>query len=115
VNKNSTLEVKDTKPLDTNLIALQNIHNMADYDSDSSGAEDIETGVTLGYATKDATGDDFSQLGGHPVSNFVFAIHSYRTTTDKLSVLARRDRNSLWSSSKVQSLQRISQPFAATE
>jgi pre-rRNA-processing protein TSR4 len=42
--------------------------NMADYDSDSSNAEDIETGVTLGYATKDATGDDFSQLGGHPVS-----------------------------------------------
>ena len=41
---------------------------MADYDSDSSGAEDIETGVTLGYATKDATGDDFSKLGGYPVS-----------------------------------------------
>lgn len=41
---------------------------MADYDSDSSGAEDIETGVTLGYATKDATGDDFSRLGGYPVS-----------------------------------------------
>ena len=40
---------------------------MADYDSDSSVGEDIETGVTLGYATKDATGDDFSQLGGHPV------------------------------------------------
>lgn len=39
---------------------------MADYDSDSSVGEDIETGVTLGYATKDATGDDFSQLGGHP-------------------------------------------------
>jgi pre-rRNA-processing protein TSR4 len=41
---------------------------MADYDSDSSIGEDIETGVTLGYATKDATGDDFSQLGGHQVS-----------------------------------------------
>ena len=41
---------------------------MADYDSDSSNAENIETGVTLGYATKDATGDDFSQLGGYPVS-----------------------------------------------
>ena len=41
---------------------------MADYDTDSSIGEDIETGVTLGYATKDATGDDFSQLGGHPVS-----------------------------------------------
>ncbi|KAM0710396.1 hypothetical protein Q7P35_002758 [Cladosporium inversicolor] len=39
---------------------------MADYDSDSSVGEDIETGVTLGYATKDVTGDDFSQLGGHP-------------------------------------------------
>lgn len=40
---------------------------MADYDSDSSGVEDIETGVTLGYASKEATGDDFSQIGGHPV------------------------------------------------
>jgi len=40
---------------------------MADYDSDSSGADDIETGVTLGYASKEATGDDFSQIGGHPV------------------------------------------------
>lgn len=41
---------------------------MAEYDSDSSGAEDIETGVTLGYASKEATGDDFSKIGGHPVS-----------------------------------------------
>ncbi|KAM0716992.1 hypothetical protein Q7P37_006844 [Cladosporium fusiforme] len=39
---------------------------MADYDSDSSGIDDIETGVTLGYASKEATGDDFSQIGGHP-------------------------------------------------
>ena len=41
--------------------------SMADYDSDSSGAEDVETGVTLGYASKEPTGDEFSQLGGHPV------------------------------------------------
>lgn len=41
---------------------------MADYDSDSSGIEDVETGVILGYASKEATGDDFSQLGGHPVN-----------------------------------------------
>ncbi|KAK4496996.1 hypothetical protein PRZ48_011445 [Zasmidium cellare] len=39
---------------------------MADYDSDSSGAEDIATNVLLGYASKEPTGDDFSQLGGHP-------------------------------------------------
>jgi len=50
---------------------------MSDYDSDSSNAEDIETGVTLGYATKDATGDDFSQLGGHPVQ-----LTSYQHTPD---------------------------------
>ena len=49
-------------------IEKQNKHTkMADYDSDSSGADDIETGVTLGYASKEATGDDFSQIGGHPV------------------------------------------------
>lgn len=50
-------------------------YKMADYDSDSSVGEDIETGVTLGYATKDATGDDFSQLGGHPVSRSITKIH----------------------------------------
>lgn len=41
---------------------------MADYDSDSSGAgNDVETNVLLGYASKEPTEDDFSQLGGHPV------------------------------------------------
>lgn len=40
---------------------------MADYDSDSSGAEDVATSVMLGYASKEPTGDDFSQLGGYPV------------------------------------------------
>ncbi|KAF2170636.1 hypothetical protein M409DRAFT_64302 [Zasmidium cellare ATCC 36951] len=39
---------------------------MADYDSDSSGAEDIATNVLLGYASREPTSDDFSQLGGHP-------------------------------------------------
>ena len=45
---------------------------MADYDSDSSGIEDVETGVILGYASKESTGDDFSQLGGHPVNTTLF-------------------------------------------
>lgn len=49
-------------------IQILEYFKMADYDSDSSIGEDIETGVTLGYATKETTGDDFSQLGGHPVS-----------------------------------------------
>ncbi|KAK3706830.1 hypothetical protein LTR37_012509 [Vermiconidia calcicola] len=40
---------------------------MADYDSDSSaGGDDIETNVLLGYASKEPTIDDFSQLGGLP-------------------------------------------------
>ncbi|KAK3116966.1 hypothetical protein LTR53_002113 [Teratosphaeriaceae sp. CCFEE 6253] len=39
---------------------------MADYDSDSSGAENIATNVLLGYASKEPTLDYFSQLGGHP-------------------------------------------------
>jgi hypothetical protein len=60
---------------------------MADYDSDSSNAEDIETGVTLGYATKDATGDDFSQLGGHPV--MLFPINVRRTMANQVSVMAQ--------------------------
>ena len=47
---------------------------MADYDSDSSGAEDIATNVLLGYASKEPTGDDFSQLGGHPVRTSTSAL-----------------------------------------
>ncbi|KAF2765569.1 hypothetical protein EJ03DRAFT_205393 [Teratosphaeria nubilosa] len=46
---------------------LYRTSNMADYDSDSSGADDVATNVLLGYASKEPTGDDFSQLGGHPV------------------------------------------------
>ncbi|KAI9878244.1 MAG: hypothetical protein M1830_001467 [Pleopsidium flavum] len=42
---------------------------MATYDSDSSDGEDAdytETGVLLGYASKEPTEDDISQLGGYP-------------------------------------------------
>ncbi|EGP83514.1 uncharacterized protein MYCGRDRAFT_77064 [Zymoseptoria tritici IPO323] len=39
---------------------------MDNYDSDSSAGDDIETNVLLGYASKEPTSDDFSQLGGHP-------------------------------------------------
>jgi len=42
---------------------------MADYDSESSGADDIVTNVLLGYASKEPTIDNFSQLGGHPVGS----------------------------------------------
>jgi hypothetical protein len=44
---------------------------MADYDSDSSlegASEYTETGVLLGYATKEPTEDTISHLGGQPVS-----------------------------------------------
>lgn len=40
---------------------------MMDYDSDSSSSDDVATNVLLGYASKEPTSDDFSQLGGHPV------------------------------------------------
>ncbi|KAG8629969.1 hypothetical protein KVT40_001588 [Elsinoe batatas] len=41
---------------------------MANYDSDSSAGEDdyTETSVLLGYASKEATDDAISHLGGHP-------------------------------------------------
>ena len=86
---------------------------MADYDTDSSAGEDIETGVTLGYATKDATGDDFSQLGGHPVSRP--AIDIYVTIADQIPVMARRHRHPFRNSGQMQSLQRLPQPLAPTE
>lgn len=43
---------------------------MSPYDSDSSDGDDedyTETGVLLGYASKEPTEDDISQLGGYPV------------------------------------------------
>lgn len=46
---------------------------MDNYDSDSSAGDDIETNVLLGYASKEPTSDDFSQLGGHPVRIQCFA------------------------------------------
>ena len=43
---------------------------MAPYDSDSSEGEDdyTETNVLLGFATREATDDAISHLGGQPVS-----------------------------------------------
>jgi len=53
---------------------------MPPYDSDSSGDEDNEytlTNVLLGYASKETTDDEISQLGGRPVrlksTNFMTA------------------------------------------
>jgi pre-rRNA-processing protein TSR4 len=42
---------------------------MASYDSDSSYEDEdfAETNVLLGYASKEPTGDEISQLGGYPV------------------------------------------------
>lgn len=41
---------------------------MSSYDEESSsdGELDVQTNVTLGYATDDITGDDISHAGGHP-------------------------------------------------
>lgn len=43
---------------------------MPDSDSDSSLEDihtDVSTSVLLGFASKEPTGDNVSQLGGHPV------------------------------------------------
>lgn len=45
---------------------------MASYESDSSGAEDVdytETNVLLGYASKEPSDDIISHLGGRPVGS----------------------------------------------
>jgi hypothetical protein len=47
--------------------ALLQADTMDNYDSDSSAGDDVETNVLLGYASKEPTSDEFSQLGGHPV------------------------------------------------
>ena len=49
----------------------QDYEEVMDYDSDSSGLSDqeeyTETGVLLGYSSKEPTDDHISHLGGHPV------------------------------------------------
>lgn len=53
---------------------------MAPYDSESSGGDDndyTETNVLLGYASKEASDDTISYLGGRPVRFArVFKSHS---------------------------------------
>lgn len=59
---------------------------MGSYDSDSSGAEDddyTETNVLLGYASKEATDDSSSQLGGHPVC--ALELSRLRRLSDRLT------------------------------
>ena len=58
---------------------------MAAYDSDSSGGEETDftsTNVLLGYAVKEPTDDDVSQLGGYPVSRpkYIKQFHTYLAT-----------------------------------
>jgi pre-rRNA-processing protein TSR4 len=69
---------------------------MADYDSDSSlegASEYTETGVLLGYATKEPTEDTISHLGGHPVSTLTPALTcsaKYCTDMVQSSILTAR-------------------------
>lgn len=58
---------------------MTRIAKMADYDSDSSADNDnVSTNVLLGYASKEETGDDFSQLGGLPVRHHGIALAATR-------------------------------------
>ena len=59
---------------------------MADYDSDSSDTDDIVTDVLLGYASREPTLDNFSQLGGHPVR---FTLKRIPSGTEYIADMAR--------------------------
>ena len=51
---------------------FRDLFQMALYDSESSGGEDndyTETNVLLGYASKEASDDTVSHLGGRPVGS----------------------------------------------
>lgn len=52
---------------------------MDPYDSDSTGLEDegdyTDTGVLLGYASKEAVDDNISHLGGWPVCQVISILH----------------------------------------
>lgn len=56
---------------------------MASYDSESDDETFTETNVLLGYASKEATDDTTSQLGGHPVC-FTKMLYTSRIYTKTL-------------------------------
>ena len=73
---------------------------MADYES-SSGESDgdyAETGVLLGYASKEATSDTISHLGGYPVrpleaENRIIQLHKLITSKFDFELLSLVFRN----------------------
>jgi len=86
---------------------MRNINRMAIYDSDSSDGEDAdytETGVLLGYASKEPTEDNISQLGGYPVRQV--AVRSQRRLIiDNQPDMAGLLKTSACHSCEMQSLQ----------
>lgn len=76
---------------------------MPPYDSGSSdeGEDYTETNVLLGYATKDATGDAVSHIGGAPVCQGFKPEKGY---TDQLVELDRRQDSTVWRPRQVQSM-----------
>ena len=87
---------------------------MPPYDSESSdeGEDYTETNVLLGYATKDATGDAVSHIGGAPVcaglehENALLMCHTE---------LDRQQDSTIGRACQVQSLQRPPKPPARAE
>ncbi|KAJ8105977.1 hypothetical protein OPT61_g9845 [Boeremia exigua] len=86
---------------------------MPPYESESSdeGEDYTETNVLLGYATKDATGDAISHIGGTPVRTHPCAEDTLLTAAE----LDRRQDGTLWRARQVQSVQRPAQPAARAE
>lgn len=113
----SPAKILDTQTPAVNICAASNsLHhaNMRPYESESSdeGEDYTETNVLLGYATKDATGDAISHIGGAPVR-----LRSQRNEypTDTLPELDRRKDSTIWRARQVQSLQWAPQPPARTQ
>ena len=78
---------------------------MPPYESESSdeGEDYTETNVLLGYATKDATGDAISHIGGAPVRT---PPHKQKYLLTLAAELDRRQDRPLGRACKVQSMQR---------
>lgn len=79
---------------------------MSRYDSDSSDGEDedyTDTGVLLGYASKEPTEDNISQLGGFPVQECICLSELYMVAKDQPD-MAGPCNSSTSRSGKVQSL-----------
>jgi hypothetical protein len=99
-------------------LAVDILPNMTSYDSDSSlddQTDYAETSVLLGYASKEATDDTISHLGGIPVRGSHSFTASESVLIKMLTDMARASNFTVRQPSQMQSLQWLHVSAVATE